>query len=165
MFWGRGGQNVAAKIRNAKPKAKQNSLAKAAKINYVSICIFLEVSIPRELLKQQKNGKSFCSSLNHWPSQPEIICTNKNKMGRTSGKKHSGSVFCITALRELSQESDCPPATGAHKRDAAQGKNPMPGGQAIPAIHFQTTSCRRLHPDPKPIPKHNQETCAEDDLL
>lgn len=77
-------------------------------------------------------------------------------------------MLCIAALEELKvkrgevpQESHRPPATGAHERDAAQGKNPMPEGQAIPALHFQTTSCRGLYP----VPKHNQETCAEDDLF
>lgn len=55
MFWGRVAQNVAAKRRNAKPKAKQHNLARAAKINYANIYIFiLDVSIPVNSFNDKK---------------------------------------------------------------------------------------------------------------
>lgn len=125
---------------------------------------------PWELLKWQKNGKLFYSSLSHCPSQPGIMCTNKSRMGRTLNIWQKA--FRVSVVHHCSGGAE-----GEEGRAAP--------GESLPTWHrcswerccsehksharetgyscstFPNHPCRSLYP----VPKHNQETCAEDDLF
>lgn len=156
-----------------KKKAKQHNLARAANKNYPNMYLFQRSPSPLNLnraKKEKTKKKIFTPSSSHCPSQPEIICTNKSRMERVLNiwpKAFRGSLLHrFSAKGAEGEESRAVPGESPHTcvgglgERCYWGQKPHARETADSCYTSTTTSCRRLCPDPKPVLKHNQETCS-----